>query len=127
MFKGNMMLVHQDERRAISECNLPSGSIKGFRVTSDKLPLGNHYHMRTTEVFLITEGTGTVVSQLVDKEGKPIGDIEYTTVKEGDVVQVEPYTAHTFFLSPGSKMICMADQPFDQNDQDMHKHELTQK
>jgi mannose-6-phosphate isomerase-like protein (cupin superfamily) len=123
MFIDGLKLVHRDERREILECNLPEGSIKKFLVLSDKVPLGNHYHKLTTEVFMIVKGAGTIITQETT-EGVPNGKPSRTLVKEGDVIHITPYTAHTFCLVPGSEMICFADRPFDPVNQDMYNHIL---
>ena len=49
---GVLVLAHEDERRRIEEFNGSDFSIQYFKV-SRALPLGNHYHTRRVETFVV--------------------------------------------------------------------------
>ncbi len=117
---GKIKEVHADARRAISEFNSPTGgfSIQSFIVTADELPLGNHFHNDKEETFVILEGGGKVLLAQVNEDGQPI-QIAIYSLEAGSVVKVCPRTAHTFFLKPGSRMICFSSKAFDENNKDM--------
>ena len=121
MFKletGTLRPVHKDARRAISEMNGSNFSLQSFEIFQS-IPLGNHYHERKTETFLLIEGSGELVTQDITQKKVLRQDIE-----QGAVIRIEPGIAHTFVLAPGSKMIGYSSTPFDPNDMDMHAHKL---
>jgi len=122
---GRFMSVHRDERRAITEFNSLEGdfSVQSFEI-HQPIPLGNHYHRRRVETFIILEGGGTLTTQDVNGNVTPMGSITETKVKAGDVIWMPTHVAHTFVLDPGSKMICLSSIAFDQNDMDMVVHKL---
>lgn len=97
--------IHEDDREE-DRC-----SIGAFLIKQSGLPLGNHYHDWKTEVFIILSGEGDLIT--ADRNGehrreRPVGP--------GDVVVMPPGVAHTFFLIPGSEMLCYSTERFDPSD-----------
>ena len=122
-FFGTIDPVQEDKRRAIAECNGDDFSVQHFEV-KESIPLGNHFHRGKFEVFTILEGGGIVITHLVDENGHPIGDKLVTKIGKLSVIKIHPYTAHTFYLDPGTKMTCFSSAPFDEKNQDMTKFVL---
>lgn len=113
-----------DERREIHELNNPWGnwSIQAFRIKADNLPLGNHFHERKTEVFIILSGK---VEKLIFARGKDLsGRKELTDLGPGTLIVIPPGWAHTFYMTPGSEMLCFSDAAFDPNNMDMFSAKL---
>lgn len=113
---GEITSAHSDTRRAISEWNGPDRSVQGFEIFNCPDPLGKHFHRNKEEVFIITEGGGTLLLCNVDKDGNRGGDVSEVILTEGSVVVIKPFTAHTFYLEPGTKMLCYSTAPFDPSD-----------
>ncbi len=120
---GNLAPAHTDNRRVIFECNLPTSSVQQFIITAS-IPLGNHYHKKRQETFVITHGKGKCVYLSLDKDGRPIGEQAVLTLEQGTVIQIMPFTAHAFKLDPGSTMLCYSSIPFDPDDSDMFVYKL---
>ena len=113
---GQINLVHEDGRRAISEFCGENFSAQLFHVKESNLPLGKHAHAKKFEVFTILEGGGYVLTCKVDASGKQIGSVGRHDLTTGSVVRMEAFTAHTFYLAPETKMHCYASAAFDQSD-----------
>jgi mannose-6-phosphate isomerase-like protein (cupin superfamily) len=110
---GLIGLVHEDARRAISEFNTEDWdfSIQQFKI-KEKIPLGNHYHAKKDEIFVILKGSGQVTTQKREvPESRETFDL-----KTGSVVYVPKNMAHTFVLEPESEMICFSTKAFDKDD-----------
>ena len=116
---GVLTLAHEDTRRRIEEYNGSDFSVQLFEIYTE-IPLGNHYHKRKTETFIILVGGGRLLLQHMSG-----GVVEEKRLARGDVIRMSPLVAHTFFLTPGSQMVCYSSVPFDPNDMDMHPHPLT--
>lgn len=119
--------VDTDPRRAVLEHNGGDYSIQHFTIGKKRSALGNHYHKGKREIFTILMGGGYVVTQRVDEDGRPIGTIFKTSLKEGNVIVVDPFTTHTFVLEQGTEMICFSSAPFDPNNMDHNEHILVDK
>ena len=105
-----------DDRRTIhEEDNLDAqSSTQAFLVKAGGLPLGNHYHAKKTEIFFVIEGS---VERLITASDGGTGPTEeFSLLQAGTMIVMPPGVAHTFFLSPGSKMICYATERFNQAD-----------
>lgn len=116
---GLVVPVHEDARRIISGCNANEVdfSIQRFVIKKEG-PLGNHYHKEKDEVFVIVKGSGRVILQHVDFNNLDnYTDAKIFFLKEGSVVYVSPYTAHTFMLRSGSEMICFSTRVFNPKDE----------
>ena len=123
---GIITLAHEDSRRIISEFNSNEGdfAVKHFLV-KEQLPLGNHYHTKKTEVFIVLKGQGILRSCPIDKAtGKPIGDVETKELDNKSVVAVPAYVAHTFTFEPGSEVLCFSSKAFNEEDKDMVPYPL---
>lgn len=119
-FIGKMALAHTDHRRSLSEVNGPNFSVKNIEVF-EKIPIGNHYHERKTETFIVTGGSGKLFLEAISH---PDSEVETYELFKGSVVKIEPFIAHTFVLEPGSSMICVSSAPFNPDDMDMVSHIL---
>ena len=124
IFEGRIAPVHEDQRRSISACNSPEGgfSIQSF-VIKERIPLGNHYHAEKEETFIVY-GTGELRTCDIDRSGSPIGPVQTHAITSESVYHIKPFTAHTFLLDLGSRMICFSSKPFYKNDKDMWPHKL---
>ncbi len=122
-FVGKITPVHEDNRRAIAECNGDGFSIQHFEV-KERIPLGNNFHRGKFEVFTILRGGGVVITRPIGEDGNPIGAEEITELQPLSVVKIPPYTAHTFYLNPGTTMTCFSSAQFDEQNQDMTKFVL---
>lgn len=120
---GCLEEVHTDARRAIFECNLPTSSVQEFSIYK-AIPLGNHFHKKKQETFLVTKGIGKFAYLPLTAEEEPDGEQVTVNVEQGSVIQVLPFTAHTFRLEPGSAMICFSTEPFDSENLDMFSYPL---
>jgi mannose-6-phosphate isomerase-like protein (cupin superfamily) len=117
---GMIAFVLEDERRELSEFDTEYAdfSVQRF-VVKERIPLGNHYHTKKDEVFVILSGRGRVILQKVgvNKNGETT-----LPLKKGSVVYIPKNTAHTFLLEIGSEMICFSTKAFDKDD--MHEWKL---
>ncbi len=120
---GNLEQVHIDVRRVIFECNLPTASIQQFLI-NQAIPLGNHFHKKKQEIFLITEGSGKFAYLPLTPEGEPQGEQLTIEIEKGLVIQIQPFTAHAFRLEAGSTMVCFSSEPFDPDHLDMFSYAL---
>lgn len=112
---GSIIPVHEDYRRIIAEFNSEEMdfSVQRFQIR-EKIPLGNHYHAKKDEVFVILKGKGKVTLQYLGVDFN--SGIKTFDLAEGSVVHVEKNMAHTFVLEPGSEMICFSTKAFDKDD-----------
>ena len=122
----SLVFVHQDDRRTINEVNGTDYSVQYFKINSKPDPrgLGNHYHTRKKEIFIITSGGGKVLLQDVTKEGLGDGALEVRELTVGSIVNVPPFVAHTFHLAADSEMACWSSERFNEADKDMPQFPL---
>ena len=117
---GQLDLAHSDERRDILEHKGGSSSVQRI-VVRDAVPMGNHYHARKDESFVILKGFGSVLLRDVTSLRGP-------TIEErlivGTVIRIPAMWAHAFLLAPGSEMLCFSSSRFDPRDLDMHPYHL---
>jgi mannose-6-phosphate isomerase-like protein (cupin superfamily) len=115
--------THKDERGTIEglihtglwgEINLITSKVNTKR--------GNHYHIKTTEVFIILDGEIEVILQKV-KDKKLIGMEEKTHVVGGDIFIVNPMTNHIFDIIQESRWINVMSKPLSGINQDIFKVE----
>jgi mannose-6-phosphate isomerase-like protein (cupin superfamily) len=101
-----LKLVSEDNRRKLSEFG-NGGTWKVCKVLEIKEEswIGNHYHKKKDEMFLLMDGCGTFV----------IG--ESTEVRFAPYsVLVSAGTYHAFKLERGSVLICLASEEHDPKD-----------
>jgi mannose-6-phosphate isomerase-like protein (cupin superfamily) len=115
--------VSADIRRTISEVNDSENdySVQFFKV-QEQIPLGNHYHVRKYEVFLVLKGEGGLYVQTLTKAAEKVGGMRRVSIQAPCVVRIPPLVAHAFLLSPGSEMICYSSKAYDQSD--LHPYPL---
>jgi quercetin dioxygenase-like cupin family protein len=121
VYIGNLEQVHIDVRRVIFECNLPTMSILQFSIIQ-AIPLGNHFHKKKQEMFVITEGSGKFAYLPLTADGEPQGEQLNIEIEKGVVIQVQPFTAHAFRLEAGSTMICFSTEAFDPDHPDVYSY-----
>jgi len=115
---GKLNIVHDDNRRTICEFNSNDFSVQSFRV-KEKIPLGNHFHKRKSEIFIITKGGGTFAFSPVDEYGQLPDKMKIVNVEPGAVIFVPVLVAHAFLLHSGSEMVCFSSARYDKNDEDV--------
>jgi hypothetical protein len=87
-----------------------------IHVFNSEKPLGLHAHADKTEIFTIIEGGGTLLACLVNSSGQPLEERKVYGVSPETVIKIPPFTAHTFYLRPGTKLVCCSSAPFDEKD-----------
>jgi mannose-6-phosphate isomerase-like protein (cupin superfamily) len=101
-----LTLVSEDHRRKLSEFG-NGGTWKVCKVVEmkDDMWIGNHYHKKKDEMFVLWEGSGTFV---VEKETKQTWAPYSVFVPRG--------TYHAFKLTKGSVLLCLASELHDPKD-----------
>lgn len=122
LFSQKNIANSDHNRRTIFEVNCPieGFSLQGFDVKA-RLPLGKHFHEKKHETFKILAGGGIVFLYPVSYIGEQIdpAKIQRLQLTAGSVVHMPPMTAHTFYLEPGSRMVCFSTAAFDEENKDM--------
>ncbi len=110
-------LIHKDKRRALREFESKEGkfSIQHYEVFK-KVPMGNEFHKKREEIFVIVEGGGTVLLRRIGENGTPISKLQKHIIKAPATIWIPPYTAHTLVMRPGTKMICYTNRLFEPKD-----------
>jgi dTDP-4-dehydrorhamnose 3,5-epimerase-like enzyme len=105
------VFVHEDDRRKLIEFGdgnfLPFVVCKAI-VAKDECVLGNHWHAKKDESFLLLSGTARRVV---------IGEWHQFDQEAPQYWHVPRGTFHVFELEPGSVLIGTATAPFDQEDE----------
>lgn len=66
-----------------------------------------------------------VLTQAVNEEGQPTADpVEHTPLQSGSVVEIQPFTTHTFKLRAGTIMLSIASTFFDPAAPDLNLYKL---
>lgn len=116
--------VNEDARRAIFEIAQPFGSAvrKSVLVVKEPATLGNHYHRKLTETFLLASGKATLVTQDIKEEAAGPGFLVMPgerverEVEAPCLIVMSPMTAHVFRFEGPAVLVCDSDQPFDAQD-----------
>lgn len=98
--------MHEDERRTLYE--IPGGAVCKAIIAKEGCALGNHWHAKKTESFLLLTGWANEVT---------IGDLVTYNIPAPCEWVVPPGTFHVFDLKPGSILIGTASEPFDPEDE----------
>ncbi len=119
---------HTDPRRTIWEpVNGNLGKfcrLNYFNWTGAEAPGGNHYHEKNVEVFFVVEGEiAKMVIENIDTKER--GHWEHLGI--GTVIHMPVRHAHALVLTPGSRMVVLASQPFSEDDQDLNPYVLLDK
>ena len=96
------MKWHKDNRRTLYEFEYPVTKI--LEIHEDCV-LGNHYHKKRTEVFVLLKGSIVATLNGVDQEMKPF-----------EPLKVEPEVMHTFKAKEGSILLEFATRFYDPTD-----------
>ena len=92
--------IHSDDRRDLR--SFPEAKL--ITVKKD-CTLGAHYHAKKTELFILSEGSGTLVLEA-----------EAIHMEIGSVYTVNPGTLHTFKLRAGSVLVGLNSHAYDPSD-----------
>jgi mannose-6-phosphate isomerase-like protein (cupin superfamily) len=117
-----LKIVSTDARRTIYEHSSRDGNyvINYFDIHAT-VPLGNHYHTEKDEHFIILEGSGVYVSAAHTTEAsRVLSQRHVVPLRTLDTVFVPVFTAHAFILTPGSKMTCFGNAPWNNERPDIH-------
>jgi GDPmannose 4,6-dehydratase len=91
---------HSDDRRDLR--TFPEAKLI---IVKKDCTLGAHYHAKKTELFILSEGSGTIVLEA-----------EATPMEIGRVYAVNPGTLHTFKLRAGSVLVGLNSAAYDPSD-----------
>jgi len=98
---------HEDERRVLIEwiSDFHIRNCKALIVKKD-CELGNHYHNKKIDTFLLLKGSGTF--RIGDRAGELI---------EGSCYRALAKEPHTFYLKAGSVLLEASTTPYDKKDE----------
>lgn len=100
---------HEDERRVLIEWIRNSNFVSSkIVIAKSEIPIGDHYHSKKDEVFLLISGKAKRV--VMDNHTQ-------TNIEAPYKWNVPRNTYHLFELEKGSILIGVADQPFDPEDE----------
>lgn len=99
------MYKHEDTRRSLIDLELPAKAVK-ILTAKKGCVVGDHWHNKKEEWFLLISGSGTV--QL----GSVVKDIQ-----REKVYHAPKGLYHRFYLDEGSVMVGVASEPFDPKDE----------
>ncbi len=111
--------THEDDRRTITEWVNGKEEFRNAVVIETNpygkkaLVLGNHYHAKKTETFLLLSGKITRLL-LADTESDEKEDI--MIIDPLARIFMPPGIAHQFTIIPGSVLLCVSSHPYDRSD-----------
>lgn len=91
---------HSDERRDIE--TFPEAKLITMKQDAT---LGGHYHLRKTETFMLSEGSGVIAR-----------GAEEVPMEIGKLYTIPAGTPHSFRLTAGSKLVGLNSKPYDPSD-----------
>ena len=97
-------MTHEDDRRTLTSIPYNDGELKVI-VTKKECILGNHFHKKKTEEFILVRGYGRAI---VNGHEIVMSPKKMLKIKPGDI--------HTFFLSKNSILVCVCSHPYDKHD-----------
>ena len=100
-----MSLVHKDKRRELYECAIDNCIMK-YIIASKKCVVGNHYHKKRIEAFVLLSGRAYA----------KIGTFPAFRMKRHQEVKVMKKVKHTFTLNKGSILLELANNKYDPKD-----------
>jgi mannose-6-phosphate isomerase-like protein (cupin superfamily) len=100
---------HEDERRTLIEW-IENAQFRSAKVVVAKeaLPIGGHYHQRKDEIFFLLSGSFLKLQ---------IDSVYRENVKAPYKITVGRGVWHQFTLEPGSILLGVATEPFDEKDE----------
>lgn len=98
------MIVNEDNRRRLTA--FQDGKL--LEIKEDCI-VGKHYHKIKTEYFVLCSGLAEI---------KKIKDYQTTwkQINIGEIVIVEPFVYHEFYIKKGSILIGLCTHPYDPKD-----------
>ncbi len=112
--------THNDERGSI-EGLINIGTWKEINEVVSKVGVrrGGHYHVHTTELFIILEGEIEITVRGVE-ESEYCGSQANVIAKKGDVFMIEPYVQHTFVPKTDARWLNFLSEPMNPDNPDIH-------
>jgi mannose-6-phosphate isomerase-like protein (cupin superfamily) len=104
---AKLQSTHSDERRDL--VSFPEAKL--IAVKKDSV-IGRHYHLKKTEKFILSEGTGDLHLR-APQAGAPL---EIVPMQIGRIYVIEPRWFHEFHLKKGSVLIGLNSLPYDPSD-----------
>lgn len=112
--------LQDDNRRELHELNNKEEgwSVQAFLMKAGikDQPVGKHYHEKKVEVFLMLEGR---VEELLTAHKTAKEVAVAANLGPGTLIVIPKLVAHTFYMEPGSRMLCYSSRAFDSKDKDM--------
>ena len=81
---------------------------------------GGHYHLKTSELFIILEGRIEVCLENINQSKTKIVD-----VKKGDVFLIKPRIIHTFTILENSRWINCLSKKIDPKNKDFYRKKIS--
>jgi len=81
---------------------------------------GGHYHLKTSELFIILEGRIEVCLENINQSKTKIVE-----VKKGDVFLIKPRIIHTFTILENSRWINCLSNKIDPNNKDFYRKKIS--
>ncbi len=113
-----LIQAHADDRRTIFEALVDSGVMvrESVHVVHQAITLGDHFHRRLTEHFVLALGKATLMIQEVNAVGLGVGEVETTEIVAPTVVVVPLLVAHRFTFNGPAILVCLANRRYEQDD-----------
>lgn len=99
-------MIHTDDRRVLIDWNdsLPIKTCKIVKASKD-CELGNHYHKKKTERFMLISGQATMY----------INEVSIKMQLNKPYI-IPPKKKHRFEIKKDSILLCLVDKEYDSND-----------
>lgn len=104
--RGSFMgLINQGNWKEVNLASTNAGEMRG-----------GHFHKKTREIIFLLRGEAEV--ELKDVRNPEKG--ERLTLKQGEGVEIEPYTLHTLKYLQDSEQVALLTERFEPSDPDLH-------
>jgi len=108
--KKHLEINHSDARGTIRDIFVSSPKDHCSIITfTPNAVRANHFHKESTQYTYVVEGEIVMATRQVDENGDPVGEIERTTLRAGDLATHPPYHAHAFRALVHSTILAFAD------------------
>ena len=78
-----------------------------------------HYHRLGGDIFVILQGSGTLTTAPLDKEGIPLSENISQPVKPGDIYSIKTMEMHTLLNTGSEDLVWLNIAPSDHNEADL--------
>ena len=111
--------IYQDERgRLVTLFNQGEWKEVNYIETDANVERGNHYHTRLREMVFMIEGEVQVSIEHVQTGAK-----REITLRQGDMITIDPYELHTFRTQSRGSWLNFLSEPFDHNNPDVFRRD----